>query len=325
MDVWYKQLGYYENPFVLSPFKEDTPLVGQTKHLEDALYYIKSGSIIFIQGAEGTGKTKFLRQLMKDFRGRIIYVNAAKLTKTLNIEELLRGKNGVKGRLFGKKPKDMILCLDNIDELSLVNLERLKFFFDQGYLQSIICTGKSFKKVGFPPSLAQRIGQRIIKLTPMTENQAVELALKRLDEEAEAADPIISASFIKKIFAASKKNPKHFLINLHRVFEQMHLSDDNTVQEKHLKVLDEKLEQADEKELDHVLASDTPEEDEAMTTDDGTKIMKVGEYYRNPEEEMFCGNCGAIVTESDSACPECNASFEDDVSAEQDPKGEANA
>jgi predicted AAA+ superfamily ATPase len=322
MDIWYKQLGYYENPFLLSPFKENSPLIGQESQLNDTLYYLKSGSIVFIEGATGSGKTKFLREVMKTFRGRVIYVNAATLTKTLNIEDLLRGKNGLAGKLFGKKPKDMILFLDNIDELSLVNLERLKYYFDQGYLQSIVCTGTSFNKVGFPPSLAQRIGKRIIKLSHLTEKEAVQLALERLDEKDEAVDPIISEKFIKKVYASAKKNPKQFLIQLHRVFEEMHFSDATNVEEKHLKVLEEKLDKDDREELDHVLDADVA----SVVDGKGSKIMKVGEYYRNPDQEMFCGNCGAIVTESDVACPECNAAFENEIVAEEKPKkGEANA
>jgi hypothetical protein len=95
-----------------------------------------------------------------------------------------------------------------------------------------------------------------------------------------------------------------------------------------LKVLEEKLDKEDQQELDHVLDADVVSKDAQMLDSDGSKIMKIGEYYRNPDQEMFCGNCGAIVTESDVACPECTASFEDEVVAEEKQpktKGEANA
>ena len=74
MDVWYKKLGYYENPFVMNPMKENTPMYGNETQLDDVLYYIKSGSILFVEGAKGTGKTKFLRTVISQFKGRIIYV-----------------------------------------------------------------------------------------------------------------------------------------------------------------------------------------------------------------------------------------------------------
>ena len=61
MDVWYKKLGYYENPFLINPMRETTQFYGNEKQLEDVLYYIESGSILFLEGAKGTGKTKFLR------------------------------------------------------------------------------------------------------------------------------------------------------------------------------------------------------------------------------------------------------------------------
>lgn len=318
MNTWYKHLGYLENPFVLNPFKERSSLIGQEEILNDSLYFIESGSIVFIEGKSGSGKTKFLRELMKSFQGRVIYVNAAKLTKTLNIEDLLRGKNGLAGKLFGSKPKDMILFLDNIDELSVVNLERLKYYFDQGYLQSVVCSGQKFDKVGFPPSLAQRIGSRIFKLNSLNEDQAVQLALNRLDENIDAQEPLIETKHLKEIFSKAKKNPKTYLMYLHQVFSQMAEDDETNVTEEHLKVLEQKV---DTKELDDVLESDKATEQEQ--TRDG-KIMKVGEYYRNPDSEIFCGNCGAIVSETDTVCPECQASFEE-VELEADKKGEANA
>lgn len=325
MNTWFKQLGYYENPFLINPAKEQTPLFGQEKQLTDAVYYVQSGSIIFVEGEMGSGKTKFLFEIIKNFRGRIIYVNAAKLTKTLDIEQLLRKRNGLKGRVFNQKPKDMVLLLDNADELSLVNLERLKYYFDQSYLQSIVFTGKSFKKVGFPASLAQRIGKRIIKLAHLTESQAIDLAYARLEEDENNTEPLISKAMIKKVYAESKKNPQQFLINLHRVFEEMHFQDAETVDEEHVNILQEKLDEQDLEELYRVLGVEIIKKEEQFT-DHGHSIMKIGEYYRSPDLDMFCGNCGAIVTEEDTSCPECAASFEGAAEQkEEKTTGEANA
>lgn len=323
MDVWYKKLGYYENPFLINPLKESTPIFGQEKQLQDVMYYIKSGSLVFVQAGKGAGKTKFLRTIINNFKGRIIYVNAAKLTKTLNVEDLLRKKNGLSGKMFGNKPRDMILILDNVDELSNVNLERIKYYYDQGFLQSVVFSGNDFSKTNFPESLNTRIGKRVLVLDELTKTQAVELALTRLDETLDDEEPLIKKSLIEKIFETSKKNPRMFLINLHRVFEEMHFEDADVVETKHLRVLEDKLDEEDVEELDLALGAELVREEEQMMDARGNKILKVGEYYRCPDYDMFCGNCGAIVTENDTVCPECKAEFENAVEEiEENDKGE---
>ncbi len=330
MDVWYKKLGYYENPFLINPMKETTSLVGQEKQLKDTIYYIQSGSLVFIQAPKGAGKTKFLRTVIKEFPGKIIYVNGAKLKKTLNVEDLLRNKNGLSGKLFGSKPKDMVLMIDNIEELSKVNLERIKFYYDQGFLRSVVFTGTNFKKVAFPESLVTRIGKRIINLEELSKFQAVSLALMRLDETLDDDDSLIKKSQIEKIFELSKQNPRMFLINLHRVFEEMFFDDASSVESKHLKILSDKLDKDDVAELNKELGVEIVEKSETMFDEKGHEIMKVGEYYRRPDYEIFCGNCGAIVSENDSQCPECGAVFEEsseDVKkkSKNSKKGEAHA
>jgi energy-coupling factor transporter ATP-binding protein EcfA2 len=324
MDIWYKKLGYYENPFLINPLKEVTPLFGQEQQLKNVKYYIKSGSLIFVQAPKGGGKTKLLRTVIDNFRGKIIYVNAAKLKKNLNVEDLLRKKNGFSGKVFGSKPRDMILVLDNVEELSKVNLERIKFYYDQGFLQSVVFTGNNFNKIKFPESLKARIGSRVVTLSDLSKAQAVEVALQRLDETLDDDEPLIKKALIEKVFETSKKNPRLFLINLHRVFEEMHFEDADVVDIKHLRVLDDKLDEEDEEELDLALGVDVVRAEEQMTDERGNKILKIGDYYRCPDYDMFCGNCGAIVSENDATCPECAAEFEK-VSDIKDDKGEANA
>ena len=85
MNLWYKKLGYYENPFLINPLKERTELFGQEQQIKDVKYYINSGSIIFIEAPKGAGKTKFLKTIINDFQGRIIYVNAGKILNVSSI------------------------------------------------------------------------------------------------------------------------------------------------------------------------------------------------------------------------------------------------
>ncbi|MFP4195233.1 MAG: hypothetical protein ACLFSN_00525 [Candidatus Woesearchaeota archaeon] len=321
MESWYKKLGYYQNPFLINPMREPTRLVGQ--HLQDALYYIRSGNMVMVEGDEGNGKTKFLQSIISNFRGRIIYVNARKLTKTLDMEELLRKKKGLSGKLMGKKPKGMILLLDNANELSEVNLERLKHYFDQGYLQSIIFTAPKMNACAFSDSMYNRIGRRVLRMEPLSEKEATDIAFERLDEDKEDEDALISQELASEVFTKSGKNMKEFLMNLHRVFETMFEDEQETVQKKHLEVLDKELGENEKEELESQLSIEKKTMDKELFDEKGNRIVKVGKYYRRPAYEMFCSNCGAIVAEEDEQCPECYAEFEtEEAEAEESDERE---
>ena len=322
MDTWYKKLGYYENPFLINPMKETTKIYGNKKQLDDVLYYIKSGSILFVEGAKGTGKTKFLRTVISEFKGRIIYVDAASLKKNLNIEDLLRNKNGLKGKLFGKKPLDMILVLDNVTELSLVNVERIKYYYDQGFLQSVVLSGKTSNNL--PDSMLNRIGRRIVNISPLAKSDAVNMAYERLDEDSDDEEPLIQKSHVEKVYEASSANPRLFLINLHRVFEEMDFEDAKVVEDAHLKILGDKLDKEDVTEFEVSLGAQVFSKEDQLVDNDGNKIVKVGEYYRCPTNDIFCGNCGAIVSKFEQACPECAAEFEN-AQNDEDEEGVAHA
>jgi energy-coupling factor transporter ATP-binding protein EcfA2 len=322
MNVWYKKLGYYENPFLMNPMKEKTKMYGNQNQLDDVLYYVKSGSMLFVEGSKGIGKTKFLRTVISSFKGRIIYVDAASLTKNLNIEELLRKRNGLKGKVLGKKPMDMILVLDNVTELSSVNIERIKFYYDQGFLQSVIMAGTTTKHLH--DSILNRIGKRVIKLSSFTKQNALDMAFERLDEDINDDEPLITKEHIEKIYEASSSNPRLFLINLHRVFEEMDFEDAQVIENDHLKVLEDTLDKEDEVEFEISLGAQVYTKETQFKDKDGNDVVKVGEYYRSPVHDVFCGNCGAIVSKDAVSCPECFAKFENN-NEKENLGGEAHA
>ena len=217
-EKWYEQLGYSYNPFTLNPMMfEDDHLVGMEKEAKEVIYRIQSSNMLFIEGEPGSGKTMLLKHAIENFKGKgkVIYVDARQLNKKLDIEELLIRKYGlIKGRLMKSKPKDMILLLDNVEQISWTNNERLKYYFDQNYLKSVVFTSEKINAVTFSDSIKERIGSRIIKVPAMKSSEAVEMVQDRMGDEE-----ILGADLIKKIFALSGKNPKKTLINCYRACE----------------------------------------------------------------------------------------------------------
>ena len=215
---WYEELDFDENPFDTNPIKFSNKLVGIDDISEELTYRINAGSIVFVQGKKGNGKTALLWNIIKRFRGRgkLIYVDCAALESDLNIEGLLVRKHGLIGGLLGVKPRGMILLLDNVSELSNRNMERVKYFFDEGYLNSVIFTGLDFKAVGFSKSLKDRIGKRILTLKELEPFQAVTAIRNRIGDTEIISDELIEAAFIK-----SGKNMLAFLKNLEKVFSKI--------------------------------------------------------------------------------------------------------
>ncbi|MDD5331435.1 MAG: ATP-binding protein [Candidatus Nanoarchaeia archaeon] len=201
--MWYEDLDFDFNPF------EDNPeirMIGYDEVIDEAIYGVHAGNIIFIEGKEGSGKTAILRRVIDRFKGKgkVVYIKCSEI-KDLNVEEVLTHKYGFIKRLFSKTPKDMILLFDDIEELSRKNTERIKYFYDQNYIRSIIFTGVNYKRLNFSDSLKDRIS-KILTVPELDEDDAVEIVEERLNGK-----DLISEAIIKNAFKKSDKNVKNFL------------------------------------------------------------------------------------------------------------------
>ncbi|MFW6230446.1 MAG: AAA family ATPase [Nanoarchaeota archaeon] len=232
MDEWYEELDFEENPFSTNPSDFVKNLVARDDVIDELSYRVRSGSLVFIEGPEGSGKSSLLRALIREFRGRgkVIYVNSEKFEKKLNVEDLLVQKNGLlKGMIMKKTPKSMILFMDNVDQLSYKNMERIKHYFDEDHLKSVVFTGTSFENVGFSASLRQRLEGRVVRIPPMTTDQIVEMVRSRIGELKLFSDEILEA-----IAKKYDNNPKKVLKACEDVAEYVVSIEEMAVTEKHL-------------------------------------------------------------------------------------------
>ncbi len=205
---WYEKLEFGENPFSTDPRNFLYTLVNMENVMDEMFYRINSGSMLVIQGKKGTGKTSLLMLAAKRFGGNknVVYVDCKKLDKKLNITHVLQDRYGVIGRLFNRKPQDMIVLMDNVHKLSKKNTERLKYYFDHNHIKSIIFTTRSYSRSKFSDSLRDRIGKRIVKIPELTEYDAIELIERRIDDSE-----LFNEELITKIFMIAKKSPKEML------------------------------------------------------------------------------------------------------------------
>jgi len=299
--MWYEELGYDENPFELNPFKIDFKLANRKSEAEELLYRIEAGTIMLIEGKEGSGKTALLKHAIDNFKGKgkVIYINGDKLSKRLDVEELLIKRAGlIRGRLLKKKPKGMILLFDNVHQLTRKNCEKIKFYFDQDYLKSVVFTASSYNNVEFTESLRDRIGERIIRLNSLKEEDAVQIVKDRFKED------FLTEDIIREIYRNSNKNLKKFLNDSFFIAEHIFNNDKKKIEKNEVKSILKEKEYTEEEPQTNICP------------DCKDELQKIVDYWRCKNCDTYCKKCGALVDENDLECPECGTKFEEVIEDE---------
>lgn len=195
--IWYERFGMEQNPFEVDPFKSSYTFVNHKELVEQITYLVKSGSISVLQGEAGSGKTMFLKQITEYFmgEGKVAYVDA-KIIKDLDIETIIMKRNSsLLKNIFSAKPKDMILLLDNVEYLSMRNCEKIKYYFDQGHVKSVILTTNDYKNLDITDSLRDRILNQIYAIPPLNKYDALRIVRDRFSDTYFLADETIIELF----------------------------------------------------------------------------------------------------------------------------------
>ena len=232
--TWYEKLGYDENPFSTDPKEHHDKLVDMDEKVDEIFYRVDAGSMLVLEGSDGNGKTTLLMAAAQKFGGRknVAYVDCKVIDKELNITYVLQEKYGMMGRLLKKTPKNMIVLLDNVNELSKKNTERLKYYFDQNYIKSIIFATTSYRGAKFSESLRDRIGNRVSKLPELNEDRAIEIVKRRIGDSE-----LFNEELIKKIFKISGNSTKELLENCSKAAQAAAKKNRKRVQLIDLKIL----------------------------------------------------------------------------------------
>ncbi len=208
--MWYNELNFESNPLSLD---REVELISYDDVIDEMLYVIESGNMLFIEAPDGHGKTSLLKIAINKYKGqrKVAYIDCNRL-EHLNIENVIMKRYGIFRRLFSKTPKDMIILIDNINNLSKKNCERLKYFFDQNYIKSVVFAGVDYNSTYFTPSLKDRIN-RVIKLPELKNDDAIEI----IEDRMGINNNLFPENIIKEIFLISNRNPKLFIQNCEKL------------------------------------------------------------------------------------------------------------
>lgn len=204
--VWFRELGFHNNPFSIKPAAFHDHVVGYEKVVDEISYGILNNKIVVVEGEYGNGKSSILKKLLNDFGGKkqVVYYSCNRIDAHLNVKNLLNGRYGFFGQVFDIKPKDMIFLLDEAQELSTKDYERLYSYYQEGYIKSIVLVGKGIKKGELVPGFKAHVEE--VGLGKMNEELALQIIKKRIGELPLLPDPIV-----RKIYQRSDNNVRVML------------------------------------------------------------------------------------------------------------------
>lgn len=207
-DLWYRQLGFHNNPLSIKPAAFYDELLGCDNIVRKVNRAISTRKVVFVEGEYGNGKSTLLRRIINRFggRGRVIYFSCNRIEKSLNIEKLLRGRYGLIGKLLNMKARGMILLLDEAHWLTKDDYARLVRYYRSGNFSSMVFVGKEFNQEIFPDGLKSVLEH--IRLGYVSEEDAVRIIRKRVGNL-----PILGDDVIRSIFAKSGYNVRLLLKN----------------------------------------------------------------------------------------------------------------
>jgi Cdc6-like AAA superfamily ATPase len=226
--VWFEELGFDENPFDTGLSISAEKSVGLEKPLEELLYFVNSGSMAYIEGQPGSGKSVLLKKISEKLGRRAVIVDAEKD----NIRMIIRKKSSFFEKLFGSNPRRLVLLVDNSDSLSPEAAEIIKFYYDNNHVESAVFTGSSLKNSGIPAAILDRIGNRIIHLAPLTEEEAVAMVRNRI-----GFSNVLDDDVIRKIYRMSGKSGTRFLQLCEEASKSAVSVKSSTIKEEHLAAL----------------------------------------------------------------------------------------
>lgn len=295
---WYEEMGLEENPLGVDTVGTVYELVDRERECKELLYMILSGNMMVIEGKPGFGKTMLLMYAIDNFKGKgkVIYVDARKLNKKLDIEKLMIKRYGFfKGKVLGRLPRNMILLLDNVESISRRNCEKIRYYFDQNYLKSVILTTTDYESLNISEALRNRIGRRVLKLEPLPDQLFSDMVTERVH-----SSEILNKDVILYAYRKASRSIKKALLFLDMACDIAKEANRSSVENADIDIAVSKLGSYKEEE---------PEEDFLCPTC-GRKLKKIGEYYRCEYCDQYCENCGALCDEEDLRCPECGLIFE---------------
>ncbi|MBU1854903.1 MAG: hypothetical protein KKF89_04230, partial [Nanoarchaeota archaeon] len=144
--------------------------------------------------------------------------------------KLLLGRSW-SNRLLRKRPKDMILLLDEVQGLNSKEQADIMALYKQGYFRSVCLVAKVRNEVKLTKEFLKLIGKNLFKLKNLSAVESIDLVRKRIGN-----DQLLSDTIIKKVHRLNP-NPRALLENCEDLCRIAFENDSDKVADAHLKLL----------------------------------------------------------------------------------------
>lgn len=230
LKTWYNEIGFFNNPFSIKPASFHDELFGYEGFIKEINNKIRIGTVIFIGGEYGAGKTTVLKRIINRFKGkkRVIYYSCNEEDKDIPLDSLLYNKNFFT-RIFRIKPRNMILLLDEAQDMNKKDAKKLVEYYKEGYFKSILLVSFKQSDVKFTKELKDLLDDNIFKFGKLNKKNAVELVRKRI-----GSIKLLKDEIIEKIHSINP-NPRAFLKNLEDICRYTVENNATEVTLKHIK------------------------------------------------------------------------------------------
>jgi Cdc6-like AAA superfamily ATPase len=248
-------------------------LIGRKEEKAEVVYRIASGNMLLIEGDKGVGKTALLKYAIDNFKGlgKVVYIDVGTFGKRVNIADLLSGR-----------PKGMILLIDNIEYLSESNNKRIKYFYDQDDIKSVVFATGDSKAISFTPAIRSRIGRNVLKLEALSKGEVLKIGRDRLNE-----DVMISDKVLDELYKESK-DLRRFLLNCDLLCNYLDR---------------EERDEAEVKDVAMVVVDNVVDNVVEGCLECNGELVEVGGKWRCENCDSYCEACGFLTEENE--CPAC--------------------
>ncbi len=181
MELWFKQLEFFQNPLDARP---NTLLVGLEEQEEKLKNFILKEELCFLHGLTGAGKTSLLKRIQETMQDHtFIYLDADALPSSFILGDALRGKRTFFDRIRLRElpAKRTVLIVDEFqatDPRLILDARSRWENPNERHIKSIVIAQISDQLKNVPGSFKDRLGSRVIHLTPL-ENDAMKQVLKK--------------------------------------------------------------------------------------------------------------------------------------------------
>lgn len=216
MEPWYKQLDFAENPLDARP---NTKLVGLEEQEVQLKNFILKEQLCFLHGLTGAGKTSLLKHVQESLPNHtFIYLDADAIPADFDLTAALQGKRSFldKIRLREMPEKKPVLIIDEFQatDPKLVLEARSRWENpNERQIKSIVFAQISDQLKNVPGSFKDRLGNRVITLSPLTNDAMKQILQLRLHNRKTKRDYYgqLSPQTVQFLVAVADGNARRLL------------------------------------------------------------------------------------------------------------------